>query len=178
MTERLKAKVSNWPLRRHLHTWLKAAAKRSKNLILEPLGNLQKLKKIFWIRTNEPIQTFATARVSYHNGLRQAREWESIIMRRKKKKKKVKVAYFCPTLCDPKEPTRLLCPWDSPSKNTGVGSHSLLQGIFPIQGSNLVSCIADRFFSISATKEALQWEEKDHQTSFEWKLLAVKMEVD
>ena len=33
-------------------------------------------------------------------------------------------------------PTRLLCPWDSTGKNTGVGSHSLLQGIFPIQGSN------------------------------------------
>ena len=31
---------------------------------------------------------------------------------------------------------RLLCPWNSLSKNTGVGSHSLLQGIFPIQGSN------------------------------------------
>ena len=33
-------------------------------------------------------------------------------------------------------PARLLCPWDSPGKNTGVGCHSLLQGIFPIQGSN------------------------------------------
>ena len=31
--------------------------------------------------------------------------------------------------------TKLLCPWDSPSKNTGVGCHFLLQGIFPIQGS-------------------------------------------
>ena len=31
---------------------------------------------------------------------------------------------------------RLLCPWDSPSKNNGVGSHSLLQGTFPTQGSN------------------------------------------
>ena len=27
-------------------------------------------------------------------------------------------------------PARLPCPWDSPGKNTGVGSHSLLQGIF------------------------------------------------
>ena len=26
--------------------------------------------------------------------------------------------------------TRLLCPWDSPGRNTGVGSHSLLQRIF------------------------------------------------
>ena len=34
-------------------------------------------------------------------------------------------------------PVKLLCPWDSPSKNTGVGCHTLLQGIFPTQGSNL-----------------------------------------
>ena len=33
-------------------------------------------------------------------------------------------------------PTRLLCPWDFQSKNTGVGCHFLLQGIFPTQGSN------------------------------------------
>ena len=32
--------------------------------------------------------------------------------------------------------TRLLCPWDSPGMNTGVGCYFLLQGIFPIQGSN------------------------------------------
>ena len=35
------------------------------------------------------------------------------------------------------QPTRLLCPWNSPSKNTGVGSHSLLHRIFPTQGLNL-----------------------------------------
>ena len=34
------------------------------------------------------------------------------------------------------QPTRLLYPWDSPGKNTGVGCHFLLQGIFPTQGSN------------------------------------------
>ena len=34
------------------------------------------------------------------------------------------------------QPSRLLCPWDSPDKNTGVGCHALLQGIFPTQGSN------------------------------------------
>ena len=32
---------------------------------------------------------------------------------------------------------RLLCPWNSSGKNTGASSHSLLQGIFPTQGSNL-----------------------------------------
>ena len=39
----------------------------------------------------------------------------------------------CLSLCNP---TRLLCPWDSPGKNTGVGCHSLLQGIFLTQGFN------------------------------------------
>ena len=36
----------------------------------------------------------------------------------------------------PYGPARLLCPWDSPGKNTGVGCHFLLQRIFPTQGSN------------------------------------------
>ena len=35
------------------------------------------------------------------------------------------------------EPARLLCRWDSPGKNIGVGGHALLQGIFPTQGLNL-----------------------------------------
>ena len=34
------------------------------------------------------------------------------------------------------QPTRLLCPWDFPGKDTGVGCHFLLQGIFPTQESN------------------------------------------
>ena len=34
------------------------------------------------------------------------------------------------------EPARLLCWWDSLGKNTGVGSRSLSQGIFPTQGPN------------------------------------------
>ena len=33
-------------------------------------------------------------------------------------------------------PTRLLCPWNFPGKNIGVGGHFLLQGIFPTQGVN------------------------------------------
>ena len=34
-------------------------------------------------------------------------------------------------------PTRLLCPWNFPGKNTGGGYLFLLQGSFPTQGSNL-----------------------------------------
>ena len=35
------------------------------------------------------------------------------------------------------QPTRFLCPQDSPGKNTGVDYYALLQSIFPTQGSNL-----------------------------------------
>ena len=41
----------------------------------------------------------------------------------------MKVTRLCPTLCDPMD-----CPWNSPGQNTGVGSHSLHQGIFPTHG--------------------------------------------
>ena len=55
---------------------------------------------------------------------------------------KVKVSRLRQTLCDPMDYTvheilqaRIL-EWNSPGKNTGVGSLSLLQGIFPTQESN------------------------------------------
>ena len=45
----------------------------------------------------------------------------------------------CLTLCDPVDCSLPGSPiyGDSPGKNTGVGCHDLLQGIFPTQGSNL-----------------------------------------
>ena len=46
------------------------------------------------------------------------------------------------------------CPWNFPSKNTGVGCHFLLQGIFPTQGSNQVSCIASGFFTAELPGES------------------------
>ena len=50
---------------------------------------------------------------------------------------KVKVLFsqWCLTLLQPHGlyPTRLLCPWNSPGRNTVVHSHSLLQGIFLTQ---------------------------------------------
>ena len=45
----------------------------------------------------------------------------------------MKVAQSCPTLCDPVDYNS---PWNSPGQNTRVGCRSLLQGIFPAQGSN------------------------------------------
>ena len=40
-----------------------------------------------------------------------------------------------------------------PGKNTGVGCHTLLQGIFLTQGQTWVSCIAGRFLTVWATRE-------------------------
>ena len=45
---------------------------------------------------------------------------------------KVRVTQLCPTL----RPHGLYSPWNSPGQNTGAGSLSLLQGIFPTQGLN------------------------------------------
>ena len=48
------------------------------------------------------------------------------------------VAQSCLTLCDPMDcsPPGSSAHGDSPGKNTGVGCHALLQGIFSTQGSN------------------------------------------
>ena len=56
------------------------------------------------------------------------------------------VALLCPTLCDPMEfsPPGSFVHGNSPGKNTGVGFHALLQGIFLTQ----VPCTACRFFTI------------------------------
>ena len=50
---------------------------------------------------------------------------------------------------------RLPCPWSSPTKNTGVGCYSLLQGIFPTRGLNLglLHC-RQTLYSLS-TREAI-----------------------
>ena len=53
------------------------------------------------------------------------------------KTQRVLVTQSCLTLCDPMNPTRLLCPWNSAGKNIGEGSHSLFQGIFSTQRPNL-----------------------------------------
>ena len=56
------------------------------------------------------------------------------------------VTQTCPTLCDPVDcsPPGSSVHGDSPGKNTGVGCHALLQGIFPTQ----VSRITGGFFTI------------------------------
>ena len=57
---------------------------------------------------------------------------QQILMRYSERK--LKVTQLCLTLCNPMDYT--YSPWNSLGQNTGVGSLSLLQGIFPTQGSN------------------------------------------
>ena len=52
------------------------------------------------------------------------------------------------------QPARLLCPWDSPGKNTGAGCRASSRGSSFTQGSNqVVSYMAGRFFNVWATRE-------------------------
>ena len=77
---------------------------------------------------------------------------------------KVWFAQSCPTLCDPMDyyPTSLFCPWNSPGKNPGVGSHSLLQRIFLSQGSNpgLPHCRQGILLQMQGTQiQSLVWRD-------------------
>ena len=51
-------------------------------------------------------------------------------------KSEVKWNESCSVMSDSLWPYGLYSPWNSPGQNTGVGSLSLLQGIFPTQGLN------------------------------------------
>ena len=65
----------------------------------------------------------------------------------------------CPTLRPHRwQPTRLPRPWESPGKNTGVGCHFLLQGIFPTQGSylDLLHCMWI-LYHLTTRKAHLWW---------------------
>ena len=53
-----------------------------------------------------------------------------------KTKKLLEVKSSCSVASNSLQPHGLYSPWNSPGQNTGVGSLSLLQGIFPTQGSN------------------------------------------
>ena len=73
------------------------------------------------------------------------------------------VVQSCPTLCDSMDcgPPGSFDHGDSPGKNTGVGCHALLQGIFPTQESNpgLLHCrwILNHCLSHQRSPRILEW---------------------
>ena len=71
-------------------------------------------------------------------------------------------AQSCPTLCDPVDcsPPGSSVHGDSPAKNTGLGCHALLQGIFPTQGLNpdLLQCRQILYWlSHQGSSRILEW---------------------
>ena len=63
------------------------------------------------------------------------------------------VTKLCLTLSDPMN-CGLLCPWDFPGKNTGVGCHFLLQGVFLTQGWSIHLLLGRQILYHWATREA------------------------
>ena len=68
------------------------------------------------------------------------------------------------------QPARRLCPWDSPGKNTAVGCHFLLHGIFLTQGSKGISCIGRQIPYHSATWEAQPRQDLNPNLLTSWDL--------
>ena len=79
------------------------------------------------------------------------------------------VTQLCLTLCDPIErsPARLLCPCNSPGKNTGVGCYSFTQGNLPNPGIEPRSPTlqADSLLSEPPRKPQLSFSDKKLATS-------------
>ena len=75
-------------------------------------------------------------------------------------------------------PHRLYSPWSSSGQNTGVGSLSLLQGIFPTQGS-IPGLLHYRriFFTSWATREALLRENLTVKSCSSWLIIASSSEL-
>ena len=68
-------------------------------------------------------------------------------------------------------PHGLYSPWNSPGQNTGVGSLSLLQGIFSTQGSNtgLLHCRWILYhLTIREAQEILKWVAYPFSSGYSW----------
>ena len=117
----------------------------STDLILK--GNLRRMQQSGdFIKTSDNFDSWLDSTYRY-------REPES---------RQTTVLHLVPQLCPALwshglQPARLLCPWDSLGKNTGVGCHALLQGIFPTRNRTQDSRTAGGFFTIWATREAHEY---------------------
>ena len=70
--------------------------------------------------------------------------------------------------CDPMDPTRLLCPWDSAGKNTAVGCQAFLQGNFLTQGlsSSLLHLLHWQAGSLPLAPPGMQTNQKEQHILF------------
>ena len=79
---------------------------------------------------------------SWHWSWQWFHEYDTKSVGKKKKQKSVTVFVLSHTVMSDSlwphglQPARILCPWNFPGKNTGLGCHFPLQRIFTTQGSN------------------------------------------
>ena len=125
--------------------------------LLDPLPHLKKSHQLLCFHTlnNYLISLIFKSSLGWENLV-----WDYFILL-----ESVKWKWSCSVVSNPLQPyglqpARLLCPWDFPGNNTGVGCHFLLQGIFPTQGSNSPSLISPAleggFFTTNATGETIR----------------------
>ena len=82
---------------------------------------------------------------------------------------KVLAAQLCLILCDPMDyPMRLLCPWNSPGKNTGVISHFLLQGSSGPRDQNPDLLHWVKFYTVWATRELRHPQQMEYISIFHY----------
>ena len=100
----------------------------------------------------------------------------------------VLVAQSCPALWDPhgRQTTRLLCPWNSPGKNTGMGCHCLLQytyiyihnGILVIKKNEIMPFVAT-WMNLEVILSEVSQTEKDRYmialTCEIWKIIQINI---
>ena len=72
------------------------------------------------------------------------------------------------------QPTRLLCPWGSPGKNTGVGCHAFLQGIFLTQGSNPGLLVSPELQADSLSLSQLGRPTEGHNFPVKWSVAKLR----
>ena len=122
-------------------------------------GLISKIYKQFIQLNNEKNQT-----IQLKNG---QKTWIDISLKNIYRCIRAKLLQSCPTLWPYElQPARLLCPWDSPGKNTGVGYYALLQGIFLTQGLNLSLTSTHRVGSLPLVppgKPTGKWKGAPHQ---------------
>ena len=75
------------------------------------------------------------------------------------------------------QPTRLLCPWDFPGKDTGMGCHSFSRGSSWPRDWTQVSCTAGRFFNYWSTRAALDFQWVPLKSCGRWPLPGLPEDV-
>ena len=86
--------------------------------------------EVVWVKLSKVLHESQLKKTPMHGWLAPGMLWGNVCSLMQWSDVKVSV------VSDSLRPHRLYSPWNSPGKNTGVGNRSLLQGIFPTQGSN------------------------------------------